>query len=233
MKKLSRYEHVVQGIIDKIEKDELQSDQQIPSESKLMEEYGVSRNTVREATSNLIMNNILYRKKGIGTFVKAPKVSELLSSKWSMKAELEHQGIEVKTTYCNIELLEDGPDEYKKYYVTRVRDSNKTPIVFSQSYIRTSLKLEEYYKQIEDSLYKLLDNPGNEVITRIEDEIELALADRVVAKFLNVEVGTPLLKKTRTGYDEHSNLIEKTFSYYDSKRYRYKVEFFTGEKNEL
>lgn len=232
MRRMSRYEQVMQDINEQIEKKELKPNQQIPSEVMLMEQYGVSRNAVREATNNLIINNILYRKKGIGTFVKSPKVSEPLSSKWSIKAELASQGIEITTSYCNIEKLENDPKKYSRYYITRVRDSEGIPIVFSQSYIKTKIRLEDRQQQVENSLYQLLAD-NNENVAKISDEIELIFADRVVAQHLNVELGTPLLKKTRIGFDMHGHQIEKTFSYYDSKRYCYKVEFLTGEKNEL
>ena len=41
----------------------------IPSEYELAHELGVSRLTVREAVKTLIANNILYIKRGVGTFV--------------------------------------------------------------------------------------------------------------------------------------------------------------------
>ncbi len=47
------------------------SDQRLPSEAELANELNVSRTSIREAIKILISNNILYIKRGVGTFVKS------------------------------------------------------------------------------------------------------------------------------------------------------------------
>lgn len=45
----------------------------LPTEAELCEEFGVSRPTVRAALSALARDGIIYRKAGVGTFVRAPR----------------------------------------------------------------------------------------------------------------------------------------------------------------
>ena len=45
-----------------------QSGQQTPSENELMEQFDVSRSTVRQALTDLANEGVIYRKQGVGSF---------------------------------------------------------------------------------------------------------------------------------------------------------------------
>ena len=57
---------------------ELTPDSPIPSERELVSRFGISRATVREAVGRLVSEGRLYRVRGKGTFVAAPRVESLL-----------------------------------------------------------------------------------------------------------------------------------------------------------
>jgi GntR family transcriptional regulator len=57
---------------------ELMPDAPIPSERDLVTRYNVSRATVREAVGRLVSEGRLYRVRGKGTFVAAPRVESQL-----------------------------------------------------------------------------------------------------------------------------------------------------------
>ena len=45
-------------------------DSRIPTELELMDMYNAGRETVRKAVAMLVQEGVLYRKRGIGTFVR-------------------------------------------------------------------------------------------------------------------------------------------------------------------
>lgn len=54
---------------------------QIPGESDLCEEYGISRTVVRQALRELELAGLIVRRKGKGTFIAEPKINESLAQK--------------------------------------------------------------------------------------------------------------------------------------------------------
>jgi GntR family transcriptional regulator len=66
----------------------LPPDGPIESETALMERYGVSRITLRQAVDDLVRKQLLVRKQGKGTFVTAPPVRHDLSRRHGLLASL-------------------------------------------------------------------------------------------------------------------------------------------------
>lgn len=66
----------------------LPPDRRIESETALMERYGVSRITLRQAVDDLVRKQLLVRKQGKGTFVTAPPIRHDLSRRHGLLASL-------------------------------------------------------------------------------------------------------------------------------------------------
>jgi len=87
------------GIKEKVLEGVWQVGEQIPTENELMDEYDVSRATVRNAISSLVNEGFLVKQRGRGTFVarKQPSVAfePLISFVYtveSMGAASDNQG---------------------------------------------------------------------------------------------------------------------------------------------
>ncbi len=74
----SKFDQMVDILTSNIQDGHFPEGGKIPSENKLSEAYGISRNTVREAISALVRQGYLSRAQGKGTFVLArqPKLGE-------------------------------------------------------------------------------------------------------------------------------------------------------------
>src|SRR5690625_490370 len=91
-----------------IERGDYKDNEPIPSENKLIDQYGVSRTTVRKAIDTLIQEGYLYSVQGKGTFVK---------SKFS-------QGL-VKLTSCTEDIRNKGMNPSSKVIKSRVIEPNE------------------------------------------------------------------------------------------------------------
>ena len=65
---MSKYQEVVEDIIRKIEKNEYTD--KLPTEDQLIEQYQVSRNTIRNAIRTLKKQGTLFSIQGSGVFVR-------------------------------------------------------------------------------------------------------------------------------------------------------------------
>lgn len=64
-----KYKIITQDILDRIQRNDFTYDAPICTEQSLMDEYGVSRITATRALTELLQKGILYRKRGVGSFV--------------------------------------------------------------------------------------------------------------------------------------------------------------------
>ncbi len=64
-----KYEMIVNDLQKRIMNEEFEENHKLPTEEKLIEEYKVSRNTIRNAIKILINLGIVYSVQGNGMFV--------------------------------------------------------------------------------------------------------------------------------------------------------------------
>jgi GntR family transcriptional regulator, arabinose operon transcriptional repressor len=69
MGKPTLYQVVIDDIMERIRQGRFSFDKPITTESKLMEQYNISRITVRRALAELENKGVLVRKRGVGSFV--------------------------------------------------------------------------------------------------------------------------------------------------------------------
>lgn len=72
-KQLPKYVQLKNEIQNWIDQGKLRPDEQMPSENEIAEQFGMSRQTVRQALGELEQEGRLYRMQGKGTFVAKPR----------------------------------------------------------------------------------------------------------------------------------------------------------------
>ena len=89
VKKTRVYEAIVEQLTSLILEGEIKTGDKLPSERELCEQFGVGRNSVREATRSLESARLVETKQGEGTFVTAHPESmiHMISEKVSSDAE--------------------------------------------------------------------------------------------------------------------------------------------------
>src|SRR3546814_689788 len=63
---LPAYQRIRDALRAKIESGEYREGDRLPPESKLVEEFGVARMTVRQALAQLVFENLIVRQPGLG-----------------------------------------------------------------------------------------------------------------------------------------------------------------------
>lgn len=175
----------------------------IPSEHTLMEEYDVSRTTIRKALDQLIQEGIVYKKHGIGTFVAEEKTRQQLANYAGFSRQMEKMDYVIQYTVLNQEIIPCNNELAKKlgislnekvFYLKRKATRNGEYINFTQSYIPYKyVEGIENYNFGENSLYYVLEDHYHIAITKITKGIEAILADYDTAQILHIKEGVPIL----------------------------------------
>ncbi|PSA97388.1 GntR family transcriptional regulator [Bacillus halotolerans] len=92
MDMLPKYALVKEEISSWINQGKILPDQKIPTENELMQQFGVSRHTIRKAIGDLVSQGLLYSVQGGGTFVASRSAKSALHS---------NKTIGVLTTYIS------------------------------------------------------------------------------------------------------------------------------------
>lgn len=216
-----------------IENEEYLKGDTLPSELELQEMFNVSRITVRQAINDLANEGYVSRTRGKGTTVIFNKIEEPLTRIMSFTEEMRIRGLEVSTKFAKINIVEsnkiiaknlnilEGQEVYK---IERLRYVNGQPMVFFITYLSKNLNLPLAEDEYTGSLYELLVKTNNISISKVREYFEAVSTDERLSGYLEVELGSPALKRTRISFDSNGNNLEYSVCYYRADKYRYMVE---------
>jgi len=229
-----------QILLSKIERGEWQLGQTIPREIDLMEEYGLSRYTVRQALEGLSGTGYLVRTKGRGTVVSRPKVEQNLSHFYSFARDMSAKGLEPTSrillleeiipngetaSILNLPVLEAGLAPPRVQHLRRLRQVNGEPLLIESSYLYFGRPVELAKHDWRFlAIYNVLESYYDIIVERAEEFLELINLELEEANLLAVPVGTAAFRVERHTYDIQGRIFERRVSLIRGDRYRFRVE---------
>lgn len=177
-----------------------------PPEMMLVDQYGLSRATVRQAIKDLEHEGYISRIQGKGTIVIREKSSlkRGLSQLTSFTEDMKAHGYETETKILTYEVtaapyriaeLLQIPEQKPVIHINRLRVVNKIPVAINTSYVNlpdgASMTREDLERTV--SLYTLFEMKRIPLIES-DKTIEAISATEEQAKLLGIPQGNPLLK---------------------------------------
>lgn len=204
----------------------------IPSERELTELFDVSRMTVRQAITNLVKEGLLYREKGRGTFVAAPKVEQPLNGNGLMgfTEDMLSRGmipssklVSFKKIIPEIDIaqalqLEEGEEVF---IVKRIRYADDKPMAIERSYLPFKLVPELDLEVVEGSLYSFVEQSQELTIGHALQQMEATLVKKEDAELLQISTPSAVLFIERVSYLTNEVPIEIVRSTYRADRYKF------------
>lgn len=207
----------------------------IPSELEFCEKYGVSRTVVRQALRELERDDIIVRRKGKGTYIAKPKISEGLIQKLTgFYQDMVERGLNPVTKVLYQKIV-PANSKIAKYLdvpigtdivdIKRLRFIHDEPILLVTTYIPRHISPNLVNIDLSDrSLYEYLESENGITIARGIRYIEAVLANDEEANLLNIEEGDPLVMLDSVSYTETGHVIEYFHALHRGDRSRFEVE---------
>lgn len=204
----------------------------LPNEVDLAKELGISRTTLRLAINKLVFEELLVRKKKLGTKVAIPKISSKSMNWLSFSQEMVARGIKIKNYELHIswvypdkqvtEFFDIKPDK-KILKLERLRGNVHEAFVYFVSYFhpRIGLTGEEDFKM---PLYEMLEKEHATVAYLSKEEISAQMPDKKIVAKLELDAGMPVLFRKRFVFDQTEQPIEFNLGYYKADDFIYTVE---------
>jgi GntR family transcriptional regulator len=201
----------------------------MPSEAELIEEYGVSRITVRQAFDLLVQEGLVYRRRGSGTFVAVPTIQHGLNRIISFTEDMQRRGLHPETKVLDAGLRPAIPEIADRLDIVsgtelavleRLRLADHEPMSLEISHLVHALCpgiLDGNYSQTP--LHEALLDRYEIRLARAHQSIRAVAADRGLAGRLRVPAGAPLFYIERVTYQQMGVPVEYLQIYHRGDRY--------------
>lgn len=200
-----------------------------PSERELVHRFGVARMTVRQAMDALVVEGLLERIPGRGTFVARPKRGN--STVMGFTEDMARRGHQAESQTLLARREQAGPGVARALGVhegdpivhwRRLRRADGVPICIEDAYLIERLFPEFLPNGTPTSLYEYLRSKGL-APTWAEDSIAADIITPEEAALLEVEPGSPVLRGQRRALSGEK-VVEISRMAYRADRYTFRVQ---------
>jgi GntR family transcriptional regulator len=196
----------LQGVLKaEIESGKWRPGEQIPTESQLVERFGVSKITVRQALQELVDLGYIRREHGRGTFVSQRKFDEGPRELTSFTEETKRRNLVAASR-----ILEQGIKKADAavaralamtlhspvFVLRRVRLADGEPVSIQTAHIPAAFVPGMQMSDAE-SLYEVLQTRYDLFAARAKETYAAAAAEAATAKLLRIPTGSPVFKAER------------------------------------
>ena len=232
--RLPLYRQIEEDLRQRIRDGALRPGAKVAPEPELMARYAVSRATVRQALGGLVAEGLLEIRRGLGTYVTAPRFEHTIGGFYSFSREIERHGLKPATTVLDLrtqpaaDLVAEAlgiPVGTPVVALRRLRLAGQEPLVVETSNLPAARfpGLETVdFSQVR--LYDTLMRGYGCRPSRARETFEPILLTADEAALLDQRRGEPALRVDRTAFDQDDAPIEFCRSTVRGDRYRYSVE---------
>ena len=218
--------------------------QGLPGELALMQQFGVARVTVRRALEQLASEGMILREAGRGTRPLAVSASNapaysasdnkggrahltgLLENLVSMSLRTSIAVLEVETVTASAQVataLQIAPGDPVQKAI-RVRSTKEGPLSHITTYVPGDIARQFGRRELARKPILVLLEEAGVTVGRARQTISARLADVLVARHLDIAVGSALLAVRRVVFDTQERPIQWLHGLYRPDRYEYEMQ---------
>jgi GntR family transcriptional regulator len=178
----------------------------IPSEQELAKRYGVSQGTARKAVLDLTQRGLFHRRQGKGTFVVFERTNVTRHRNFRFVQGLGADLVTFNLGFLKLDVirapaelaahlrLRKGARIIRLERMGKVGDQCMCTVSYLPKYLYRGLERYTAEEFLRNTLWKLQEIYFHIRVERREEFLSVAAADTHLARLLQVELGSPLLR---------------------------------------
>jgi GntR family transcriptional regulator len=182
----------------------------LPNEESLLERFGVSRTTLQKTVQNLIRRGLIEIRRGKGTFVTEPKITQELTELSGFVEDMQALGRHPSARLVDRQVV-PASDRVARQLglaagtlvmrIQRVRLADGMPLSFDETWLPKDIGEKIIGNDLEtEPIFSLLEQKYDMQLVEAEYRLEATCADDTVAQALGIAPGNPIFLIERTSY---------------------------------
>jgi GntR family transcriptional regulator len=204
------YSRVETVLARQIANGDLKVGDQLPTEDALIARFGVSRITVRRAIQNLVTRGLVEIRRGKGTFVAAPKITQELTQLSGFVEDMHALGRKPTARVIGKEIVTADATVASQLGLTqgdgvvrirRVRLADGIPLSFDETFLPLEIGKKIITNNLKaEPIFSLLERKYDVPLIEAEYKLDAVAAESEVAAALRVKQFSPIFRIERTSY---------------------------------
>jgi GntR family transcriptional regulator len=203
----------------------------LPNEDELVERYAVSRTTIRQTIQNLVRRGLVEIRRGKGTFVLQPKITQELTELSGFVEDMQSLGRQASARLLDKQIVPASESVARQLAITagtpvvriqRVRLADNAPLSFDETYLPRAIGERIIENDLEtEPIFSLLEQKYDTPLVEAEYRLEAISADTTVARALGIAAGSPIFLIERTSYTTEHQPVDYEKLYYRGDQIRF------------
>ncbi|MDR2465544.1 MAG: GntR family transcriptional regulator [Streptococcaceae bacterium] len=233
---MAKYQEIAKVLRERIETEFYPPNTLMPNQVDLVEEFGVSRMTIKKSLSLLALDGMIYSRRGAGTKIVNRKLWDRETSPATEYQGLTHhvRGTDNKVESESLIFELEFPDEFMQeklligpdqpvFKIIRLRILNDKPFILEHTWFPAHIVVKLNEDHIKSSIYDYIKNELGLKFGGAFRSIQARKADSWDMKYLNAEATDPILEVEQIIYLKDGRPME-----YSRARNRFDVRSYTA-----
>ena len=203
----------------------------LPAEDHLVERFGVSRTTIRTAIQSLVARGVVEIRRGRGTFVTQPAITQELTELTGFVEDMQALGRKASARVLDRRLVAASETVARQLSlqrgasvarIQRVRLTDGTPLSFDETYLPQEIGQKIMADDLENQpIFSLLEQKYATPLLEAEYRLAAVASHGTVARALGMEAGSLIFLIERTTFSGNHRPVDYERLYYRGDHIRF------------
>jgi GntR family transcriptional regulator len=228
------YQRIQNAIRKRIEAGQLRPGDSVDSERDLARIHQVSLMTARHALASLERDGAVERRRGVGTFVSAPRIH--FNKLMSYTEQMASRSLTASSKILVAKVIHDEqeimarlalPPTSGVIKLERLRHSSDEPFALETCYFSAAEFPDLLSAPLNrESLFKILERDYHVELGYADEEVDATAADPRTAELMTIPRGAPLLRIRQLIYSTKGTAVTYVLGLYRSDRHKLLIRRF-------